>query len=271
MLFKEKNCSECGSNYDVVEATCPHCHAPNRDFKALKIPSHHVWLPIYKQLIIFLLGIVALNLVSLVLSLTISRYFEEDSVTLLLILNYTRYLVVAGAICATLIGSYPKLKNSFTDWLPYLVGFFAGFLLIGLNLAYNAAVSLFYEMETNDNQSLANALVMSYPLLSILLLGFIGPSVEEFTYRVGLFSFLTRIHRSVAYVVTILIFAFIHFDFTATGNALINEFVHLPVYMISGAALCVLYDTLGLSASLTAHVVNNILSTLPVIIVGAMQ
>ena len=109
-------------------------------------------------------------------------------------------------------------------------------------------------------------MVKTYPLLSVLILGFLGPAVEEFTYRVGLFSFLTRVHKALAYAVTIVIFGLIHFDFTATGANMVNELIHLPIYMFSGAALCVLYDFMGLSASLSAHVTNNLLSIIPTIL-----
>ena len=88
------------------------------------------------------------------------------------------------------------------------------------------------------------------------------------TYRVGLFSFLMRTKRWLAYMVTIIVFAFIHFDFTSiltgiqTGvwDTLINEILNLPEYMMAGAVLCVLYDTCGLSASIIAHVGNNLFS-----------
>ena len=265
MLFRNKNCPKCGSSYDVVEDTCPVCHAHNDDFEALKVPRNQVWLPIYKQVMIFLFGIIALNIISELLGLLLAPHFEEKSVTLLLIVNAIRYSTVAGLIAVTLTHSYHKLKDSFIKILPYVAGVCAAILLIGVNMAFNAIVSLFYTTSVNENQALANSLVITYPFLSILLLGFIGPAVEEFTYRVGLFSFLSRIHRAVAYAVTIVIFAFIHFDFTATGDAIAVEFIHLPLYMFSGAALCLLYDYLGLSASITCHTLNNIFSILPVI------
>lgn len=265
MLFKHKNCSKCGSSYDIVEDTCPVCHAHNEDFEALKIPETHLWLPVYKQVMLFLFGFVLLNIISSLMSLILSRYFVEKSVNLSMIINSVRYSCVAGAMAIVLIHSYPKFKKPFLKILPYVVGFASGFLLIGINLAYNTIVSLFYTTATNENQSLANSLVNAFPVASFFLLCFVGPVVEEFTYRVGLFSFLTRIHRAVAYVVTILLFAFIHFDFGATGDALITEFINLPLYMFSGAALCLLYDFMGLSASVTGHIVNNFISILPLL------
>ena len=271
MLFAKKKCSKCESNYDIVEDTCPVCGAHNEEFELRRVPKHHVWLPIYKQLIIFALGIIVLNIISEIFYFAWGRNIGTTNVDYVTVVNVVRYLTVAALIAVTLIGSFKKFRKSFTDWLPYVVGFFAGFLLIGFNIFYNNLINLFYESTTNENQALANSMVTTYPLLSILILGFVGPAVEEFTYRVGLFSFLSRLHKAAAYTITIAIFAFIHFDFAATGDALVNEWIHLPLYAVSGAALCVLYDFMGLSSSITAHIVNNLIAILPTLLLKSVQ
>ena len=267
MLFRNKNCTHCGSSYDIVEETCPACHAHNEDFEALKIPKNQVWLPIYKQVLLFLLGFVLINLISsLCTEVIFKNVFEKTSVNMILVVNYIRYTTISILMGVLLIHHYPKFKNSFVKVLPYAVGVTCGVGLIAFNVGYNAFVSIFHEVSTNDNQTMANNLVKTYPLLAFLLLGFIGPSVEELTYRVGLFTFLNRVSRWLAYPVVIILFGFIHFDFTATGAALVDEFISLPVYLVSGGVLCLVYDLFGLSASLSAHCVNNIISTLPIIL-----
>ena len=271
MLFGKKKCSNCNSTYDVVEDTCPFCHERDDNFEMMNIPKNVVWLPIYKQLLLFGLGFLLLHIISFIGQLIFSNYFEPTDVTYVLIINLIRYLGVAVLMAVTLIHSYPKFKNSFNKVLPYVVGVSAGIILIAINIAYNAAVGVFYQSSTNGNQSLANALVKTYPVIAIFLLGFVGPTVEELTYRVGLFTFLTRVHKAVAYAATIILFAIIHFDFTATGEALINEFITLPIYVICGAILCVLYDFMGLSSSLTAHIVNNLISTLPILLASGAE
>ena len=266
MLLSNKKCPNCESSYDIVDDTCPFCGAHNEEFETRRVPKHHVWLPIYKELVIFALGIVFLNLISELFALLFKSRFA-DPVAFVTFVNGVRYSLIAIAIAVTLIGSYKKLKGSFTQWLPYVVGIASGFLLLGFTMAYSMVVNLFIETTTNENQTLANSMVKSYPLLSLLILVFIGPAVEEFTYRVGLFSFLSRIHKALAYGVTIVIFGLIHFDFFATGADMINELVHLPLYLVSGAVLCVLYDFMGLSASLSAHFMNNLLSIVPSLII----
>ena len=266
MLFKTKKCTQCGSQYDVVEETCPACHARDENFEALKIPKNQVWLPIYKQITLFLLGFVVINIIStLCADVIFKNVFPEDSPTLVLVVNYIRYGLVLIMMGVLLIGSYPKFKSSFVKWLPYVVGVTAGLLIVGFTITYNLVIGLFHTSVPNENQAMANALVKSYPLLAFILLSFFGPTVEELTYRVGLFTFLSRIHKAIAYAVTIVFFAFIHFNFLAKGAAIIDEWIALPVYVVSGGVLCLLYDQFGLSCSLTAHITNNIISTLPVL------
>lgn len=271
MLFSNKNCSKCGSNYDIVNDTCPVCGTHNEDFEIRRVPKYHVWLPIHKQLIFIGLGILVLNLISIVFELLFASNFENNEVGYAALVNGVRYSVILALIGVTLIGNYKKLSKSFTSWLPYVAGVSVGFLLLGFNIMYNSIVNLFYTTTTNDNQQIANSMVQSYPFLSFIILCFIGPIVEEFTYRVGMFSFLARVHRALAYGVTIIVFALIHFNFFATGDDMINELIHLPIYMFSGAVLCVLYDVMGLSASLSAHTMNNILSILPILLLPSVQ
>ena len=69
MLFGKKNCSHCGSNYDVVDATCPTCHERDENFDTLGIPKNIIWLPVYKQLILFAVGLVGLNVAGIFMEL----------------------------------------------------------------------------------------------------------------------------------------------------------------------------------------------------------
>ena len=48
-------------------------------------------------------------------------------------------------------------------------------------------------------------------VLGVILFGIIGPIVEEFGYRVGLFNFLNRTNKIIAYCACGLIFGLIHF------------------------------------------------------------
>ena len=83
----------------------------------------------------------------------------------------------------------------------------------------------------NDNENAIDSITNAYPLLSLLVFGIMGPVVEEFTYRVGLFSFIRRFNRPAAYIITIAIFALIHFNFQSTN--IVNELINLPSYIVA--------------------------------------
>ena len=262
MLFGNKICENCGSSYDKALDTCPACKTRDANFKSYGVPKNMVWLSTWKQIVIFAIGLVGLQLISLLLEFILMVFMDPNSTEFLLYINLFRYVIAAGGIACVLIGSFSSFKNSFKKWYPYLIGLGAVFVIYGFNIYYNLIINYIYPTSTNANQEAANSLIVSYPVVCVLLLGILGPVVEEFTYRVGLFTFMCRIKKWVAYLVTIIVFALIHFNFFATGEEMINELLNLPTYMFSGAVFCVLYDLFGLSASLTCHITNNLFSIL---------
>ena len=106
-------------------------------------------------------------------------------------------------------------------------------------------------------------------LLFALIFGVIGPICEEFTYRIGLFSLTKRLSRVAAYIITPLVFGFIHFGWGSIatgGDALIIELLNIPDYILAGVIFAFLYDRFGIGASTTAHVMNNLLSFIQILI-----
>jgi membrane protease YdiL (CAAX protease family) len=103
----------------------------------------------------------------------------------------------------------------------------------------------------------------SFPALSILFFGLIGPIVEEITYRVGLFGLAKRVNRVFAYIIVPIVFGFIHFDFESIGtDRFLNEIFNMPTYILGGLALAFLYDRFGFAASTTTHILNNLWATI---------
>ena len=88
-----------------------------------------------------------------------------------------------------------------------------------------------------------------------------GPIVEEFTYRYGLFGYVKKHNKTLAYVATILIFALIHFEFTTDVDQLVNELLNLPSYLIGAIVLSIAYDKSdNLVVPIIAHIFNNLIS-----------
>ena len=131
--------------------------------------------------------------------------------------------------------------------------------------AFNALYSTFLQLikvtsSDNANEASLQSLQDIYPLTCLIIFGIIGPICEEMTYRVGLFSLFKRKNKVVAYVVTIAVFALIHFNFSLDPDTLVNELLNLPYYMFAAAAFSFTYDKFGFAGSVTAHISNNLLS-----------
>ena len=127
----------------------------------------------------------------------------------------------------------------------------------------------------NTNETGINTITTAFPILSLIVFGILGPLCEEVTYRVGLFSSISQKLKPLwAYLITILIFGLIHFDFTAlfSGNvdALIIELSNLPTYLVSGLLLCYFYTKEGFGVSSIAHIFNNLLSLLLTLISSSL-
>ena len=258
MLFGKKNCTHCGSDYDVVEATCPACKCRDENFETLGIPKNILWLPTWKQLVCFAIGLIGLNLISLVAELFFGDYADIHPVTYVMAVNLARYVFCAIAIACILIHDYHKFPPFLKKWQPWVIGIGFAAALLTSSMIYSNIINLFHPTTANDNQQAVNALMNSYPITSIFLLGFLGPIVEEFTYRVGLYSFFRRINKYAAYALTLVIFGLIHFNFFAKGDDMINELLNLPNYMISGFLLTLAYEKFGITCAVTAHIGNNL-------------
>ena len=78
-----------------------------------------------------------------------------------------------------------------------------------------------------------------------------------------------RINKYLAYAVTILVFAFIHFDFECFGKGtLVNELLNMPFYLFAGFTFTFLYEKFGFGASVMAHVSNNLYSIIMTVIMS---
>ena len=270
MLFGKKKCPQCGSEIDKGEYTCPACR---HSFEGTMHQNAMTWIAWPRQLGVFLIGSSGLTIAALILTL-IFRLFSWESETIeSLWINFGAYLLVLGGGASLLYCYWKGLLKSFKRWLPYLLGL-AGFVaIIFFNIVYNAIVNLIRPIESNANEELVDSYILMAPVVSFFIIVLMGPIAEELTYRVGLFSLLSRIHVAVGYVLTGLIFAFIHFDWSLFVNFLIreidyaqflsnlvNELLNIPLYIFAGLTFCFLYHKWGLAASLTAHITNNLFS-----------
>lgn len=270
-----KTCEYCKGKYDPLLETCPKCGEVNKDedLKEYKniVPLH--WL---KQLFLTVGGSIGFQLVSfliqviLIFALGINKDTPtEEMLRFTAIINFVSYGVLICALLGTINVDIPKLFKSFAKWVPYVAGLIGLIAIFGFNFIYNLTLTILkIKIVDNTNESSINAIIGMYPVLSIIIFGLVGPICEELTYRVGLFSILRRINKWLPYLLVILVFALIHFDFSALFNfsdpdyftKVMNELLNLPLYAFAGFTFSFLYDKFGLASSITAHTLNNLLS-----------
>ena len=266
MYFNKKNCPSCNNDYDEMVDYCPFCHKRNESHLDFKKKHPLFFIDTSRELMLFFLGLIGLSVFALLGSL-IFTYFPIEKSLASLIINVSSYLLFF--IVAILI-IYPYLKNLLDylkKWDTYIFGVIGAGLLIGGSIGINLLMRyLVPGTGESGNQGALITMVKAYPVVVILVFGIIGPICEELAYRVGLFTLLRRVHPVLAYTLTIIIFAFIHFDFMSSN--IVNEFANLPGYIWGAVILSALYDYKGITSSITAHILNNIISFIMILFVA---
>jgi len=281
-MFAQKECRKCHQKYDKMEQVCPFCDTPDENSKQNLYTNNSTYLPFIKQIVLFLLGSIGFTLIGLVIELITKAmasgsYVTPESLEAFMnsvkasaIINFTTYLILFILIVSVLWGDSVKLVKKFKSWLvpvSAIVGFLA---IIAFNLIYqNILLSVGINIVDNANENIVTSIVKQYPLISLIVFGIIGPICEEVTYRVGLYSFFKRINVYLAFVITVVVFAFIHFDYQTTN--LTNEFLNMPYYLFAAFVFTFIYERFGFAASVSAHVTNNLISVLSTIIVMSVQ
>ena len=281
MFRNKKRCEKCENIYDMMDYECSHCHNPNEDFYQTKTSDRVVNIPLLHQILVLGIGLFGLNVLTFLVEVFVLAFngFNNDVLkeagTLALTVSIS-YFTLFAAMMVFVILNRTKFIRPFTHWAPYVSGIVGGAAILGLSIAYSALVQQLYPVGDNANQTAVVDCLKASPFVIFIVLSFIGPFCEELTYRVGLFSLLNRWSKIAAYLISLFVFAFIHFDFTALitlvqsndPQPLIVELLNIPSYLIAGAALAFLYDRFGFASSLTAHIVNNVYSCIMILVMG---
>ena len=281
MLRVNKKCEKCETIYDMMDYECSNCHNPNEDFYKTKTSDRTVNVSIPYQLVFFSVGFLGLNIISLAVQFIVLAVVGFDPEVATTEINnaitvIATYLLLLSVMLVFVILKRKKFIRAFTSWKPYVAGLIGGVALLGLSMAYSYLIQVIHPVGDNANQEAVVEVTHALPVLSFIVLAFVGPFCEELTYRVGLFSFLNRWSKIGAYLISMVVFALIHFDWSvvlslATGTGantelLVVELLNLPSYLIAGAGLAFLYDRFGFASSLVAHVLNNAISVIMILI-----
>lgn len=299
-MNEKRKCQKCGLLIDNDLPTCPYCgykqdeiieNIEEKDEKVIennqnekpnvfKFTRQEIYLERNKNLLLFFVGFLGLQIISLFLSVilvSLNPYLASFSTKGLAFLNFSTYFVTFGAIILIINGKdISKFLIPFKKKRTYLYGIAYGLILVIVSSFVSSIMSLLTSnTSVNTNETGINTITTAFPILSLIVFGILGPLCEEVTYRVGLFSSISQKLKPLwAYLITILIFGLIHFDFTAlfSGNvdALIIELSNLPTYLVSGLLLCYFYTKEGFGVSSIAHIFNNLLSLLLTLISSSL-
>lgn len=258
MLFKNKICEKCGYSYDETRCDCPCCKTNNEDFDKLGIPKTIFWLNPILQGVIFVLGFAFGGFYGLqFLFAVILGNAINDIDTLSFVVTAITYVVLFGAMIPILLTNKKPLLQFLKDWKGYVIGIgFAVILFLASQLVGIITENL--GATINGNQNDVEKYLKAFTFPAFIVMGIIGPIVEECTYRIGLFSFFRRLNRFVAYLVSMIVFGLIHMRFN--NGDIANELLNLPNYLVAGLVLSIAYDTYGPVCSMVAHILYNLFS-----------
>ena len=264
MLLNKKKCPNCSCYYDPTLKECPNCHKTNELYEQRRVPDSMMFYHPASQIGLFLAGFAFVGmLISEVIASLFFAGMADEGLSNALSILFT-YLLMLGALLTIALSSrrnifFEKFKRPF----DYLYGLLYAIAIVLSGLIIGMIVSLFYK-ETNSNQTIVEDMIGNYPIIAIALICFLGPVCEELTYRVGLHSFFRRINKVLSIVISTIVFAFIHYDFTAANY--IAELWSLPSYLACGLILAIAYEHRGPACSIAAHITYNAIALIIVVI-----
>jgi len=273
-MLETTYCPNCGKQIDIENGLCPYCDFDlgNKENKNLVVFRR------WKQLVLLGIGYLGLDIIYILISSllkilatyvvgmnTPELNIFMDSLRVQTMLNIVCYIGMFIAQFALMAKDLHPLFRSFKHWKPIVAGVIGAVALYAFNVAYGTIVAnVFPNLGNNANEAGLDQMILAYPVSSLIAFGLIGPFVEEVTYRLGLFTLLRRKNRTLAFVVTVFVFAFIHFTFSGD---LLTEVVNIPYYIAAAYAFTIIYDKYGFAAGYYAHSINNLTSIILTLII----
>ena len=133
--------------------------------------------------------------------------------------------------------------------------------LYGLNELVYRLTHVLVDNHTNLNNSTISAQIDDAPHVTLLIVIFLAPFVEEVLFRGLVFGNLKSKSRTVAYAVSCLLFALLHVWQFAVVQQDLTYFLLMVQYLVPGLVLAWAYDHTGtLWTSIGLHALANALS-----------
>ena len=133
--------------------------------------------------------------------------------------------------------------------------------LYGLNELVYRLSAVVISNRTNLNDTTISAQIQDAPRVTLLIIIFLAPFIEEVLFRGLVFGNLKNKSRVVAYLVSCLLFALVHVWQFAVVQQDMTYFLLMVQYLVPGAVLAWAYESSGtLWASIGLHAAANALS-----------
>lgn len=267
MLFKKTICHKCKASYDECLANCPICQQENRDRNPLLAKDKGLWFRWEMQLGLFFLGTIGFIIFTVMVGMFTTPI--ENIPLKLLLGNGISYFIVFTIMTILMILNRKTVVRSLKDYRSYVWGILLGGVLLGSSILLDLFIGIWHKVPPGGNQSAIVQLVLNYPVASFVIICIFGPVCEEIAYRVGLFSFMKRINKILAFAVTILLFTAVHLDYFSEN--FIDELWNVPGYALGAFALTFAYEFKGFGASTTCHIVNNLVSYISILVLNSVH
>lgn len=236
---------------------------------------------IYELILTFLLSFILSFVVSYQNSGATSSELQEslsnlyDSYPFGIIISILGSLVVLFVFVAIL--KFNKIKEICKTAISSKAikyGFITFLCIIAFSVLYNSAIVSIFDLGDSGNANQGNVieLIKDNAFLGFLLVVILAPLTEELTYRYCLFGGIANKKRILGYIISGIVFMFMHsissFQTYGFTKDLLIDMLYLPPYLFSGLALCYSYEkSENLGSSFIAHLLNNLLSFLSIILV----
>lgn len=273
----DTECLGCGKRYDITSSKCPYCKADNPDYeshpelRSFEESPHIGW---QRELALGLTGTLGLQIVALfvyfvTMCVALGIYQDANSVTAFMkgsvastIINDVTYGLAAIIVISILNKTLPRLFSNF-KWKNLAWGLLMGLAVMGFSTVWSSFVSALGG-GTSGNEKAVSETIWAAPVAALIITGFVGPFVEELTYRVGVFGFFERCNKILAYAIASLLFGLAHVSNWASAN----DWLNFPSYWGAGFLFCLTYEKFGLVGSWSAHALNNTISVIFYLVQG---
>ena len=181
--------------------------------------------------------------------------------------NILYYYILFAAVVLLFHSFLGKTSSRFINNLNRALGSFCMglFVFYGANELLYRIANVLFDSHTNLNDMTIAAQINSAPRMTVLIVVFLAPFVEEVMFRGLVFGCLREKSRMAAYVVSCFLFAFLHVWTVAFTDWNWSYFILMLQYLVPGLVFAWGFEHSGtLWTSILLHATVNALSLLTI-------